>query len=80
LKSSQDPLGLKSSDLHKRFPIYCRFKFISPLPTKSEGTWGLHYVRQITFPHFFVRAFRYSFDIWYIALSYEDTDQVRVWF
>jgi hypothetical protein len=25
-------------------------------------------------------AYRYSFDIWYIALQYQVTDQVRVWF
>jgi hypothetical protein len=117
------------------------FVFISPLPTKSEGTLGLHSVRpsvrqsgksvfrtffvhafryihlifgtllchtkiQIKFEFgfdpsifhgvmalglekyhefsvfrtFFVRAFRYSFDIWYIALPCQDTDQVRVWF
>jgi hypothetical protein len=29
---------------------------------------------------FFLRAFRYSFDIWYIALPYQDTDQVRAWY
>jgi hypothetical protein len=29
-----------------------------------------------SFPDFFLSAFRYSFDIWYIALSYQDTDQV----
>jgi hypothetical protein len=32
------------------------------------------------FRTFFVRDFRYSFDIWYIALPYQDTDQVRLWF
>jgi hypothetical protein len=32
------------------------------------------------FRTFFLRALRYSFDIWYIALPYQDTDQVRVWF
>jgi hypothetical protein len=64
---------------------------ISPLPTKSEGTLGLHSVRpsvrlsvrqsgKSVFRSFFVHAFRYSFDIWYIALAYKDTDQVRVWF
>jgi hypothetical protein len=32
------------------------------------------------FRTFFVHAFRYLFDIWYIALAYQDTDKVRVWF
>jgi hypothetical protein len=32
------------------------------------------------FQTFFLSAYRYSFDIWYIALSYQDTDQVWVWF
>jgi hypothetical protein len=32
------------------------------------------------FRTFFFRAFRYSFGTWYIALPYQDTDQVRVWF
>jgi hypothetical protein len=31
------------------------------------------------FRTFFVHAFWYSFDIWYIALSPYDTDQARVW-
>jgi hypothetical protein len=47
---------------------------ISPLLTKSKGTLGLHSVCLSVsplnqFPQFFFRAFRYSFDIWYIALS-----------
>jgi hypothetical protein len=29
---------------------------------------------------FFLSAYRYSFDIWYIALPYQDIDQVLVWF
>jgi hypothetical protein len=32
------------------------------------------------FRPFFLFAYRYSFDIWYIALPYQDTDQVQVWF
>jgi hypothetical protein len=32
------------------------------------------------FRTFFFRAFRYSFDIWYIALPYQDADRVLVWF
>jgi hypothetical protein len=27
----------------------------------------------------FLFAYRYSYDIWYISLPYQDTDQVRVW-
>jgi hypothetical protein len=61
-------------------PESCR-QFFSPLPKKSEGTLGLHSVRpsvrlsvrqsgKSVFRTFFVHAFRYSFDIWYIALSY----------
>jgi hypothetical protein len=34
----------------------------------------------VSFPHFFLSAYRYSFDIWYIALPYQNTDQVGVWF
>jgi hypothetical protein len=30
------------------------------------------------FRTFFLPAYRYSFDIWYIALPYLDTDQVPV--
>jgi hypothetical protein len=30
--------------------------------------------RIISFPDFFLSAYRYSFDIWYIALPYQDTD------
>jgi hypothetical protein len=33
-----------------------------------------------SFPDFFLSAYRYSFDIWYIALPYLGTDQVWVWF
>jgi hypothetical protein len=29
--------------------------------------------RIISFPHFFLSAYRYSFDIWYIAYPYQDT-------
>jgi hypothetical protein len=29
---------------------------------------------------FLLSAYRYSFDISYIALPYQDTDQVLVWF
>jgi hypothetical protein len=32
------------------------------------------------FQTFFLATYRYSFPIWYIALPYEDTDQVWVWF
>jgi hypothetical protein len=32
------------------------------------------------FRAFFLSAYIYSFDIWYIALPYQDTDQVWVWF
>ena len=32
--------------------------------------------RIISFPDFFVSVYRYSFDIWYIALPYQDTYQV----
>ena len=68
---------------------------ISPLPTKSKGTLGLHSVRpsvrpsvclsvrqsgKSVFRTFFLTACRYSFDIWYIALPYQVTDEVRVWF
>jgi hypothetical protein len=35
-------------------------------------------LRIISFPHFFVYAFGYSFDIWYIALPHQDTAKVRV--
>jgi hypothetical protein len=33
-----------------------------------------------SFLDFFLSAYRYSFDIRYIALPYLDTDQVWVWF
>jgi hypothetical protein len=36
--------------------------------------------RIISFPDFFLAAYRYSFDIRYIVLPYQDTDQVRDWF
>jgi hypothetical protein len=41
---------------------------------------GLRKILRInSFPHFFfVLVFRYLFDIWYIALPYQDTDQVQV--
>jgi hypothetical protein len=32
------------------------------------------------FQTFFLFEYRYSFDIWYIALPYQDAEQVRVWF
>jgi hypothetical protein len=32
------------------------------------------------FRTFFLSAYRYSFDIWYTALPYQDSDQVWVWF
>jgi hypothetical protein len=37
-------------------------------------------LRDVTlFRTFFLSAYRYSFHIWYIALPYQDTDQVWVW-
>jgi hypothetical protein len=36
--------------------------------------------RILTFPHFFFRALRYSFYIFYICLPYQDADQVQDWF
>jgi hypothetical protein len=63
----------RGSKIHSSGSI---FWFFSPQPTKSEGTLGLHSVRppvsqsgKSVFRTFF-HAFRYLFDIWYIALPY----------
>jgi hypothetical protein len=78
---------VKPFSLRKTFEFDRILDFFSSPPTKSKGTLSLHSVRpsvrhsgKSVFRTFFVGAFRYSFDIWYIALPYRDTDQVWVWF
>jgi hypothetical protein len=60
---------LYNCDLQIKFEDGCYrpiFRRVMPL----EGLYS--------FPDFFffISAYRYSFDIWYIALPYQDTDQV----
>jgi hypothetical protein len=58
---------LYTYDLQIKFEDGCYrpiFRRVMPL----EGFYS--------FPDFFSSAFRYSFDTWYIALPYQDTDQV----
>jgi hypothetical protein len=54
------------------------FEFgFDPLIFHEVMALGLRKISQIiSFPHFFL----YSFDMRNIALQYQDTDQVRVWF
>jgi hypothetical protein len=53
--------------------IYWFFMKLWPLDLEKYHEFSV-------FCTFFVCAFRYSFDIWYIALTYQDTYQVWVWF
>jgi hypothetical protein len=62
--------------------IQIKFEFcIDPLIFHEVMTLWLRKISQIiSFPHFFVRAFRYLFDIWCIALPNQHTDLFRFWF
>jgi hypothetical protein len=65
---------------HMKIQIKCEFG-IDPLIFPEVMVLGLRKISQIiSFPHFFLSTYKYSFDIWYISLPYEDTDQVQVWF
>ena len=66
--------------LHDKIQVKFEFGF-DPLLFPKVMVHGLREIsRIISFPDFFLSAYRYSFDIWYIALPYQDTDQVWVWF
>jgi hypothetical protein len=65
----------------------CTWHFIYDLQIKFEDCccrpiFGrvMPLERIISFPDFFLTTYRYLFNIWYIALPYQDTDQVLVWF
>jgi hypothetical protein len=62
------------------------FYIISLVPYRQSRRSGLHFVRLFArqsckpvFRSCFLSAYRYSFDIWYIALPYQVTHQVRIW-
>jgi hypothetical protein len=58
--------------------IQIKFEFgFYPIIFHEVKAFGFRKIsRIISFPHFFLSAYRYSVDIWYIALPYQDTDQV----
>jgi hypothetical protein len=61
---------------HTKIQIKYEFGF-DPLIFTEVMALGLRKIsRIISFPDFFLSACRYSFDNWYIALPYQDTDQV----
>jgi hypothetical protein len=73
------------TDIHLIFgTLFChtmiqiKFEFgFDPLIFPEVMALGLRKISQIiSFPDFFLSAYRYLFDIWYIALPYQDKDQV----
>jgi hypothetical protein len=75
------------SDIHFTFgillchtKIQIKFEYgVDPLIFHEVMALGLREISRIlSFPQFFVRAFRYLFDIWNMALAYQDTDQLPV--
>jgi hypothetical protein len=75
------------SDIHLIFgTLLCQTKIqiklefgFDPLIFHKVMALGLEKYHEFSvFRTFFLRAFRYLFDIWNIALPYRDTDQVRV--
>jgi hypothetical protein len=66
---------------HTKIQIKIEFGF-DPSIFHEVMALGLRKIsRIISFQHFvFFRAFRYPFDILCITLSYQDTDQIVVWF
>ena len=65
---------------HTKLQIKFEFGFDRPI-FHGVMALGLRKFHKLSvFRTFFLTACRYSFDIWYIALPYQVTDQVRVWF
>jgi hypothetical protein len=62
---------------------HCTWLYIYELQIKFEDDCYRPILRRViplegfySFPYFFLSTYRYSFYIWYIALPYQDTDQV----
>jgi hypothetical protein len=68
--------------LHCHTKIQIKFDFrFDPSNFHEVKALGLRKIHELSvFRTFFVRAFRYSFDICHIALPYRDTDQVQAGF
>jgi hypothetical protein len=68
---------LKTNSWHKESKLWAGLELPTSLSWGEISTKPLHLS---VFHTYFLSAYRYSFNIWYIALPYQVTDQVQIWF